>query len=165
MTFPKILCFGYGNPGRGDDALGPRFIEEIEKGRTYQKSTAHLECLTDFQLQIEHTEDLLNRDLVLFVDAHLTASAPFVFQRIQGDPIPHFSTHALSPQSLIALHEAIHGKAPPSFLLGIRGESFDLGAPLSRIAENHLLEALKFSSKLLTQASEDAWGRLEISSS
>ena len=27
----KLLVYAYGNPGRQDDALGPVFIEEIER--------------------------------------------------------------------------------------------------------------------------------------
>ena len=29
-----MLVFGYGNPGRGDDALGPTFVERLEQACT-----------------------------------------------------------------------------------------------------------------------------------
>ncbi|MBL8482901.1 MAG: Ni/Fe hydrogenase, partial [Rhodocyclaceae bacterium] len=41
--------FAWGNPGRGDDALGPLFAERIEA-----LDLPGVECLTDFQLQVEH---------------------------------------------------------------------------------------------------------------
>jgi Ni,Fe-hydrogenase maturation factor len=30
-SISKLLLFGYGNPGRGDDALGPELISRIAK--------------------------------------------------------------------------------------------------------------------------------------
>jgi Ni,Fe-hydrogenase maturation factor len=32
----KLLVFGYGNPGRGDDILGPKLAESIETLNLYQ---------------------------------------------------------------------------------------------------------------------------------
>jgi hypothetical protein len=46
---PPILVFAWGNPSRGDDALGPLFAERIEA-----LGLPGVECLTDFQLQVEH---------------------------------------------------------------------------------------------------------------
>ena len=40
----KLLLFGYGNPGRGDDALGPDLIARIT-----QLQPADVECQNDMQ--------------------------------------------------------------------------------------------------------------------
>ena len=51
----SVLVFGWGNPSRGDDALGPLFVDAVEAMKL-----PGVECLTDFQLQVEHALDLLH---------------------------------------------------------------------------------------------------------
>jgi len=70
-----LLVFGWGNPSRGDDALGPLLVEQLAGWA--QKSSGRMECLTDFQLQVEHALDLVGRERVLFVDAALGLQTPF----------------------------------------------------------------------------------------
>ena len=63
-----VLIFTYGNPSRGDDALGPFMFDMLE---AYKQETGQLDdvdLLTDFQLQIEHAVDLENRRHILFVE-------------------------------------------------------------------------------------------------
>ncbi|MDP2785684.1 MAG: Ni/Fe hydrogenase, partial [Sulfurimicrobium sp.] len=66
MTAP-LLVFGYGNPSRGDDALGPLLLEQLAA-----LNLPHVELLTDFQLQVEHAVDLQGRERVLFIDASVS---------------------------------------------------------------------------------------------
>ena len=49
-----ILIFTYGNPSRGDDALGPAMFDLLEKHKRETGELDRVELLTDFQLQIEH---------------------------------------------------------------------------------------------------------------
>jgi len=141
---PRVLIFGYGNPARGDDALGPLLLERVE-ARRFQPPLAglDLECLTDFQLQIEHALDLIDRDLVIFVDAHTRCSPPCTVQRVEPRADVSHTTHALSPAALLQVFQTIHqGLALPScFVLSIRGYRFELGEPLSPEAEAHLIAA------------------------
>lgn len=71
-----VLVFGYGNPSRGDDALGPRLIERLQ-GLQDRGQLSGVELLTDFQLQIEHVLDLVGRERVILVDAALGLSEPY----------------------------------------------------------------------------------------
>ena len=66
------LVFGWGNRSRGDDALGPLFVERLLATRP-----AGVEGLEDYQLQVEHALDLVGRRRVLFVDASRVALPPF----------------------------------------------------------------------------------------
>ena len=66
-----LLVLGVGNPSRGDDALGPLFIERAAEALKERVAAGELELLTDFQLQIEHALDLEGRRRVVFVDASL----------------------------------------------------------------------------------------------
>lgn len=114
--------------------------------------------LTDFQLQIEHIIDLENRQRVIFVDASVSAKAPFEFQQIQADKDNSYTTHAMSPQSLLAVYEKVNKQAaPPSFLLSVRGYEFGLGLDLSDEAGVNLGEAVGFIKQCLTDHSSKDW--------
>lgn len=103
-----------------------------------------LECLTDFQLQIEHALDMLNRDAVVFVDAHSRCPPPCTFHAIKPQADHSHTTHALTPHALLQVFSDIHPgiPLPPCFLLSIRGYRFELGASLTPEAEHHLQLAL-----------------------
>lgn len=140
------LVFSWGNPSRGDDALGPLFSERIEA-----MDLPGVECLTDFQLQVEHALDLKGRERILFVDASLAAGAPFEFGDIKADRDVSFSSHALSPQAVLQAYRDVEGtEPPPAWLLGIRGERFELGEPLSVAARTNLDAALAWAHDWLS---------------
>ncbi len=91
-----------------------------------------VECLTDFQLQVEHALDLQDRQRILFVDASIEAAAPFSVSRLAPARDATFSTHAITPESVMQVYVDLHDDDPPPCdMLAIRGESFELGAPLS----------------------------------
>lgn len=157
---PAILIFGYGNPSRGDDALGPLLIDRLEQSLTPQLQTAAggIECLTDFQLQIEHALDLVGRRLVLFVDAHVDCPPPWQFTALQPETGMSYSTHAISPASVLRVYGDIHDEAPPpAFMLAISGSRFALGEPLSRAAEDNLSAALVLVNDLCRHPRPDDW--------
>ena len=146
MTAP-ILVFGWGNPSRGDDALGPLFVERIAA-----MALPGVECLTDFQLQVEHALDLQNRRCVLFVDASIVAAAPFEVSAIEALPDASFTSHALSPQAVMQVYEELNDEPPPPcWLLAIRGEGWELGAPTSATARENLRAAIAWSQTWLAQ--------------
>jgi hydrogenase maturation protease len=137
LTAP-ILIFGWGNPSRGDDALGPLFVERVEA-----LNLPGVECLTDFQLQVEHALDLLDRERILFVDASVEAEAPYRQHRLSPARDATFSTHAITPESVMQVYVDLHDEEPPPCdLLAIRGERFELGEPLTPAAAAHLDAAL-----------------------
>ena len=139
-----LLVFGWGNLSRGDDALGPLFIERLRA--LPGMANAPVEYLDDYQLQIEHALDLVGRQRVLFVDASLSCPAPFEVTQLQPLQDASFTTHAMSPQALMQVYRDLRGEAPPSCtLLAIRGESFELGEPPGEAALAHLEAALQWA--------------------
>jgi len=155
-----LLIFGYGNPSRGDDALGPALLDLLESH--LDPDTRHaaggIECLTDFQLQVEHALDLAGRKLVLFADAHARCDPPYRFERLVPAEAMAYTTHALSPAAVLGVYQRINGVAPPPcFLLGIRGDDFELGAALSQAAQDHLQAALCLVLGLCACPHPDAW--------
>ena len=147
------LIFTWGNPSRGDDALGPALYELLQ-----QEDLNGVDLLTDFQLQIEHSIDLEGRKRVLFVDASTSATAPFEFVRLQPEQDASYTTHAMSPQALLSVYQQVNGSTPPpAWLLSIRGYEFGLGLPLSTAANKHLLAAFNHIKKLIDPARPIEW--------
>ncbi len=135
----KILLFGYGNPGRGDDGLGPELVSRIA-----QTDLAGVECQNDMQLQVEHVTDLQGCDRVMFIDADMSCAKPFEFSEIGAAKDCSYTSHAMSPSALLHAYRQVYRKdAPPAFLLRIRGYDFGLGDPLSDKAAHNLEAAMR----------------------
>lgn len=157
MTAP-LLVFAYGNPSRGDDALGPQLLDLLAESRAQHPEWPDFELVTDFQLQVEHATDLEGRDLVLFIDASVSCPTPFLFSRLQPTQDARYTTHEMSPQAVLHVYEQVYRKpVPPSFLLSVRGENFDLGEPLSPAAVENRDAALALLVQLCSQPHLEAW--------
>lgn len=153
------LVFAWGNPSRGDDALGPRFAEAVQAWQL-----PGVECLTDFQLQVEHALDLQGRERVLFVDATMApqssaqaATQGYGVTLLQPRRDTSFTTHALSPQAVLQAWVDLHGQPPPpAWLLSIHGQVWALGDPLSSAARHALAQALEWAQSWLQEARADS---------
>ena len=155
-SLAKLLIFGYGNPSRGDDALGPLLLEKLEAA-----NLPGIECLTDFQLQVEHALDLDGRELALFIDAHLSCQPPFAFAELKPESDRSYTTHAMSPAAVLQVYLDINRRPPPpTFLLSIRGEHFELGEGLSPAALANLEAALAFAKALCAKPEPAYWRNL-----
>ncbi len=140
----KLLLFGYGNPGRGDDALGPILIGKIE-----QLKLQNVTCLVDMQLLIEHAIDLMGHDKAIFVDADMSCTEPFIFSEVKPEKDDSYTSHTLTPAALLYIYQQIYQRnAPPTFLLRIRGYHFELGDALSDQASRNLQAAIKHIQQL-----------------
>ena len=152
-----VLVFTWGNPSRGDDALGPALYERLQEIRSAGRLPG-VDLLTDFQLQIEHALDLRERDRVIFVDASLGVAAPFDFRLLQAERDVSFTTHAMSPGAILSVFAQVEQQPPPpAFLLSIRGYEFGLGQPLSTDANRHLGAACEFILPLLVANGIREW--------
>jgi len=137
QSVAPVLVFSWGNPSRGDDALGPKMHVEMES-----LAFKNVELLTDYQLQIEHCLDLQNRDHVFFVDASISAQEPFEVSEIKPKKDNSFSSHAMTPFALLqACSDTAMLPEANFYLLSIRGYEFGLGQKFSSKARNNLLLA------------------------
>lgn len=142
-----ILIFAWGNPSRGDDALGPQLAEAVA-----QLALPGVECLTDFQLQVEHALDLKGRLRVLFVDASLNAAPPFQVTSVTPARDASFTSHAMSPAAVLQAYWDVEGEAPPpAWQLAIRGDAWELGEAPTATALGHLAAALDWVHDWLAQ--------------
>ena len=147
-----VLLLGYGNPSRGDDGLGPELLTLIEEEREQGRAPDIFDALTDYQLQIEHALDIQQRQLVVFIDASLSATAPFDYSRLEPCRDNSYTSHAMSPSALLAVYEQVcDDPLPDAYLLGIPAYQFDLGTSITDEAREHLGEARDFVRELLFQ--------------
>jgi len=142
VTAP-LLFLGWGNPSRGDDALGPLLCDRLA---AMHGTAPACEVQQDFQLQVEDAMDLEGRRVVVFIDASISASAPFGFRTVEPQADGSVTTHAMTPEAVLETAGKVFGSRPAAYVLAVRGEVFELGAPLSAAGAAHL---------------EAAWGALD----
>lgn len=132
-----VLVLAVGNPSRGDDAIGPALAARIEEARL-----PNVEVIVEFQLQVENALDLAGRERVIFVDAGTGTPEPFELRRVESAAEFLHTSHALSPEAVLATYRRVTGEEPPeAWLLCVRGESFELGEGLSAQAARRLEQA------------------------
>ncbi len=133
-----VLFYGYGNPGRQDDGLGNRFIEMLESWAAANK-VDWIETESNYQLNIEDAMNIKDKDLVVFVDASTEELNGFTVSRVEPDEgKAEFTLHAASPAFVVALCLKVFEKAPPSYLIHIRGYEWEFKEGLSPEAEKNL---------------------------
>ena len=157
MRAPTVV-FAVGNPSRGDDAIGPVLCERLAAWLAEQRLTERVELVEDFQLNIEHALDLVGRERAIFIDAGENTPAPFILTRIQPAAIPSHSSHALPPSAVLQVYRQTEGaEPPPSFVLCVRGECFELGEGLSPPAAERVSAALARLTGLLQAPKSADW--------
>ena len=143
--FPRILFFGYGNPGRLDDGLGPALAARIEAA-----SLQGLSVEADYQLAVENAFDVSMHDIVIFADAAVRGKAPFFFREIHPRPPMSLSSHSVSPEAVLFFAERLFHSKARAYVLGIRGYEFNgYEERLSEGAAKNMVEAFQFVAKLV----------------
>lgn len=160
MSAPVVI-FAVGNPSRGDDAIGPQLLERLAAWLQKEGLAGGFELIDDFQLQIEHALDLCGRRLALFIDAGMDTPAPWRLSSVAPATGIGHTSHALAPQAVLQVYRQTEGcEPPPAFVLGVRGEQFELGSALSPAAERHVAAALALLEQLCRQPEPAAWAAL-----
>ncbi|MGL4238335.1 hydrogenase maturation protease [Tabrizicola sp.] len=136
----RILLIGYGNPGRGDDGLGPALAAEIEA-----LGIAGVTVDIDYQLTVDHASLIAAHDVVVFADAMIGLADPFRFAKVDGTQLATLGSHQVSPVAALALAKLLFGHAPPGWMLAIAGEDFgEVKEGLSPSARDNLASAVAF---------------------
>jgi len=155
-----ILVIGYGNTLRGDDGVGPRVAEAIEK-----LSLPGVRTLVCQQLSPEHAEPISRTGRVVFVDAELVASytlqvagsesstcnhQPSTFnyrevrlRRLEPGESSQIMTHAADPRTMLALARDVFGHCPEAWWLTIPAVKLDFSENLTPEAQRGFEEAVK----------------------
>ena len=138
---PETLVLGWGNPGRGDDGLGPESVQAIEK-----MDLPGLAVDSDYQLQVEDGAEVARYRRVVFVDADRCGVEPFRLGRLYPqDGGMSFSTHSVTPGAVLALARDLFKVEPEAWLLGICGYDFDeFDEQLSDRARSNMDQAVRY---------------------
>ncbi|HMB01374.1 MAG TPA: hydrogenase maturation protease [Spirochaetota bacterium] len=135
----KTAVLGYGNIGRQDDGIGPEIIFKLKKQKL---PDVYLDA--DYQLNIENAYDIAAGEKVIFVDASHSSRAPYEFYEIQPAASIAFSTHTLSPQSLLAASHELFNSSIKGYILAVRGYAWDMAEGLSAPGNNNMQQACNF---------------------
>ena len=136
---PRILVLGYGNPGRQDDGLGPAVAAAIEKA-----APAGVTVDADYQLNIEDSAAAAEHDVVIFVDASVSGPEPFEMKRVEPATEISFSSHSVSPASVLAACAEHFKSRPEAWVLGVRGHAFEFAEGLTPRARQNCEAAVAF---------------------
>lgn len=144
----SCLVYGYGNPGRQDDGLGPALVEDLDAWLP-EALRPRVTLDSNYQLNAEDALAIAGQDTVIFADAAVGEGEPFSFRRLEPEATIAFSTHAMSPATVLALCEELYGKRPDAYLLTIRGYSWEPNAPMTPAAAANLAAAREFLRQFL----------------
>jgi hydrogenase maturation protease len=142
----RILLYGYGNPARGDDALGPTLVERVQN-----TMAAKIDYLVSMQLSIEDALNIAGYDMVIFADASKVVQSDFVMEKIQASAQVSFSMHAISPAYVMHLCKTYMSESPEIYVLHLKGFQWELGQPLSEGASSALESACRFVIRWIDQ--------------
>ncbi len=141
----KLLIFGIGNPGRQDDSLGVLFAEEMDV-RIKKNNIDAVDVDSNYQLMAEDAHTISGYDRVYFVDATRGGIKDFRISKVEPSSAISFSTHSMSPGSVLALCGELYNKSPEVYALEIKGYEWEVNGELTEKARQNLekaLEALK----------------------
>lgn len=130
MSNPRILIYGYGNPGRQDDGLGVFLAEEMDEWAR-KNGFNHIRTETNYQLNIEDAAEIHNSDIVIFADASLATEEEYRMEKLLPSPKIEFTMHAVDPAFILYLCETIYGHMPEAYILHLKGFSYEMAEGLT----------------------------------
>jgi hydrogenase maturation protease len=145
----NVLLYGYGNPGRGDDGLGPALAAAVEA-----MALPGVDVDANYQLNVEDSAELGRYQAVIFADAATEGPSPFFFSRIDDSGAGQlgFSSHSVTAVQVVALARDMFGSKVAAYTLGVRGYAFgELDQGLSEKARDNLAAAVAFTRKALAE--------------
>ena len=144
----SILLIGYGNSTRMDDGVGWYIADRIE-----EKLNDLVEVMKADQLAVEMVDDIKDRDLVIFVDAHVSEVDDWIrSEEVKPDPRPGLITHIIKPSNLLAFCESLYHKHPKAHIFSIKGVNFDFGEELSEQTQRYVNTVIQNVNYLLLKS-------------
>ncbi|MBR9998108.1 MAG: hydrogenase maturation protease [Cyclobacteriaceae bacterium] len=144
----NILVYGYGNPGRRDDGLGPEFIYLVDAW-IKENNIDYVFTDSNYQLNIEDACTIRDYDIVIFVDATIEEIHDFQLVRVMPSEKVNFTMHAMQPSFVLDLCRKLYDKSPEVFLLKIKGYDYELKEGFTEKAAANLFKAFAHVKKIL----------------
>lgn len=137
-----VLVIGYGNDLRSDDGAGRWVADRVDA-----MDLPNVEVLSIMQLTPEIALDVVERRLVIFVDASVDADEVSV-EDIEPKPDATVMTHHGDPASLLSIGSVLGATPSRSMLVSIPALSVGMGNSFSPRAEGAARDAL---DRILTE--------------
>ena len=142
---PRLLIIGYGNPLRGDDAVGflaAERLQELVPSPVHDPEVSHtriaVEVLAVHQLTPELMEPISRADRVIFMDASAAGDPGTIHRRKlmpgklgEAAMAAASFTHHADPAALLAGARSLFGNAPQAWLVTVSGANFEFTGQLS----------------------------------
>lgn len=124
-----VLVIGYGNTLRTDDGVGRHAAERLAADPRLAGATV----IQVHQLAPELALDISRADLVVLIDAgHGPAAGELTINRVErASGLATTWSHHLDPASLLALADALYGRAPVAYVVTVAVASMEVGDRLS----------------------------------
>ena len=145
----KVLIYGYGNPGRQDDALGILLAEELEKWAV-KNNLGFIDFDTNYQLNIEDALTISKYDLIIFADASIEDISDYVITKVRPSQKTEFTMHAMDPEFVLHLCQSLYDKYPDTFLVHLKGYDFDFQVKITDRAKRNLNTVTNILKDLLS---------------
>ena len=141
------LIIGYGNPLRGDDAVGQMAAEQLRE----TVADPEVEILAVHQLTPELMEPISRARRVVFIDAAVGPEPGKIAERrIEANSGSRAFTHETTPEGLLAGARLLFGSSPEATMITITGDTFELGGGLSEAARAALEDIVQGLTVLVT---------------
>jgi hydrogenase maturation protease len=144
----SVLIVAYGNLSRRDDGVAFHVVRRLRErlGLSAPESAPGEAVEDDYavwngrlavacmhQLAPEMAEMLSERDVVVFVDAHVPEVGWEPVEWREVIPAYHSGmvSHHLKPDAVLALCHSLYGRCPQGYVLSVVGTDFDFGETLS----------------------------------
>ncbi len=144
MKERDIFVYGFGNPGRGDDAIG-----SILAGMIEDRQIPGVVTDSNYQLNIEDAYEISKSRKVIFIDASYDCEEPFSFYEIKPSSEITFTTHTMHPTSVLALCSDLYNDSLTGYILAVRGYSFEFEEIISEKAGVNLKAAYDYLSEVI----------------
>lgn len=138
------LVIACGNPMRGDDGVGPVVASRVEAQRSARANKPHRFIITH-QLLPEHALDLAQAKQAILIDARVAEGETPGVVRVEavtpdrlldelgqtGKDTRAGLTHHWTCPRLLAVADALYGRAPRAYAVSVSAEDFDHGDTLT----------------------------------
>ncbi|MBA7534096.1 hypothetical protein ES705_26342 [subsurface metagenome] len=145
---PRILVYGYGNPGRQDDALGVLLAEEINKW-AQEENLPNIDIDQNYQLNIEDADKIAQYDIVVFADASMNDVNSYEMDKVVPDAKVDFSMHSVTPSFVVGLCNRIFAGKPLVYQLQIKGYKWEFMEKVTEGARKNLNSAVSYIKNFL----------------
>ncbi len=150
----RILVIGFGNLDRADDGVAFHIINAVRRDLALDPLSENETGLEELgrpvdtafigQLVPEMIDLLVDYDRIVFVDAHVDTSLEHLHHApVSPDEAGLTFTHHMSPATLLAFYDALHGCHPEGHLVSVRGVDFDFHRRLSPSTASFVLPAAR----------------------